>query len=477
MASATTQKTDRIQELLADIERQSANGDFGGFSKTISKCLAPPNAIREVSASGKFWHCLKTLIGRVPTDSDQAVAFALAEIGRLSAALKGETDSLGTMASGLLERRTPSHFCHGDADATKNAARGWRCSGHAVDLSVAIRTAVFAETPKALVPWLELALSASDASTVIEHIASALVEHSATEHESPRNRSSRLQRLLKAVRSALDDDQVELGDRLPSAMAELVAKGFYGVERPVQFPSSAKAVEDLMSLTRQVIRIDLRLLTEPAIYDSTRRASSWLPGGGWPRYTKSAVGAANLRKTLLDGLVILLKQRNPNRALLDSHQMLSSNRRAALAELKAAAEADREIPPDEREWLASGGERSVARAEQEVTDSDNLAIAMALLAVEALARCDLVANADRDGVTEELASRATDVRERTLSVARRRNLRVFGEPGEVVKFSPTAHRLTNSDAAPDDVRIVEPGVESVGRHGARVVVQALVTGS
>ena len=474
-SEAKKQEADRAAELLDDISRQSANGDLGGFSKTITKALAPPKAIHAVVASELFWQHLTALLHATSTDNDQAVALALAEIGRLSGALKSQTDRLGRLASDLLRRRTPSHFCHGDTDAAAFAAKGWACSDHPVDLPVATRTAVMADAPKPLIPWLELALSANEVSSVIEHIADALVETSPSDRKSPKNRSSRVQRLLKAMRSVLDDDRVELDGRVPSAMGRLVAKAFYGVERPAEYPPAAKAVDELMYLTRQVIRMDLRLLTEPAIYDSTSRATSWLPSGGWLRYTRSAAGVAKLRKILLDGLVILLKQRSPNQALLDSHQMLSSNRSAALAELKAAAEADREIPPDEREWLASGGESLVARQEREVTESDDLAIAMALLAVESLTRCELVANADRnDTVTSEMVGRALEVRERLLSVARRRNLRVFGKPGEIVRFSPNAHRLTNTDASPADARVMEPGVESIGEYGARVVVPALV---
>lgn len=473
-SEAKEQEVDRAAALLDDISRQSANGDLGGFSKTITRALAPPKAIHAVAASGLFWQHLAALLD-ASTENDQAVALALAELGRLSGALKPKTDQLGRLASDLLRRRTPSHFCYGDTDATAFAAKGWACSDRPVDLPVATRTAVMADAPKPLVPWLELALSTNEVSSVIEHIADALVENSASDRKSSKNRSSRMQRLLKAMRSVLDGDRVELDGRVPSAMSGLVAKAFYGVERPAEYPPAAKAVEELMNLTRQIIRMDLRLLTEPAIYDSTSRAASWLPSGGWLRFTRSAVGAANLRKILLDGLVILLKQRSPNRALLDSHQMLSSNRSAALAELKAAAEADREIPPDEREWLASGGESLVARQEREVTESDDLAIAMALLAVESLTRCELVTNADRsDTVTSEMVGRALEVRERVLSVARRRNLRVFGKPGEIVRFSPNAHRLTNTDASPADVRVMEPGVESTGEYGARVVVPALV---
>lgn len=470
-------EADRAAELLDDISRQSANGDLGGFSKTITKALAPPKAIHAVAASTLFWQHLTALLHAASTDNDQAVALALAEIGRLSGALKPEKNRLGGLASDLLRRRTPSHFCHGDTDATTFAAKGWACSDRPVDLPVAARTVVMADAPKPLIPWLELALSAGKVSSVIEHVADALVECSPSDRKSPKNRSSRLGRLLKAMRSVLDGDRVELDGRVPSAMAGFVAKAFYGVERPTEYPPAARAVDELMYLTRQIIRMDLRLLTEPAIYDSTRRAARWLPNGGWPRYTKSAVGVTNLRKILLDGLIILLKQRSPNRALLDSHQMLSSSRRAALAELKAAAEADREIPPDEREWLASGGESSVAREEREVSESDDLAIAMALLAVESLAQCELVANGDRNNrATSEMVDHAMEVRERTLSVARRRNLRVFGTPGEVVKFSQNAHRLTDTDAAPSNVRVIEPGVESTGQYGARVVVPALVTG-
>ena len=156
--------------------------------------------------------------------------------------------------------------------------------------------------------------------------------------------------------------------------------------------------------------------------------------------------------------------------------MLSPNIRTALVELKAVAEADREIPANQRVWLASGGEKSVVRAERGMTETDDLAIAMALLAVEALARCEPVANRE-SGDTEAggfgFVRHALEVRDRVQSVARRRDLQLFGEPGDIVKFSPNAHRLATPDAAPDHIRIIEPGVESQGSFGARVVVPAL----
>lgn len=471
MTAGDPHRMDHIARLVAEVEMHAKNSDFGGFSNTVTKCLAPPNVIHDVALDARFWRGIEKLLSEVSHTDDHAVAFALAELGRLAAALKSMAERLGPMAADFLTRHTVRHFSVGDADQTTFAAKGWRCSGRSVDLAVAARTVVMADAPKPLVPWLELALDASDSSAVIEDIASALADLP-SESESPKSRSARLQRLLRALRAVMDDGHLDT--RMPAAIASLAASGFRGVQRPDQYASSAKAVDELMSFVLHVIRMDLRLLTEPAIYNSVERAGGWLPKGGWMRFTKSSPAAAKLRRVLLDGLVILLKQHNPNRALLDSHRMLSSTPRAALAELKAVAEADRGIPAAQQEWLASGGERAVARNERELAETDDIAIAMALLAAEALARCESITSVRTTGTeTTELVRHALETRDRVQSVARRRDLQVFGEPDAIVKFSPNAHRLAAPEAAPDKVRIVQPGVESRGSFGARVVVPAL----
>ena len=471
MASAPA---DLVNELLADVERQAGAGDLGGFSGTITKCLAPPKALHEVAAAPAFWRNTEALMAGVRAENEQAVTLALGELGRLSASLKSHADRLRPLAANLLRRGVPSHFCHGDADLTTFAAKGWVCSGQPVDLAVAVRTVAMADAPKPLVPWLELALSAGDVSTVLDGIASCLRESAAGEAEQGNKRATRVQRLLVALRSALDADRITLDSDVSNALAGLVAKAFRGVPAP-SYAAGAKAAEELMSLALHVIRMDLQLLTEPAIYNSVSGAGSWLPSGGWRRFAKSAPSAARLRKTLLDSLIILLKQGNPNQALLESHRLLSSDSNTALAEAKRAAQADRTIPAKERNWLASGGKTKIARAESALTETDDTVIGMALLAVEALARCELL-DSDRglDAPVRELVERAREARNRVLSVVHRRDLRVFGAPGEDVKFSPQAHQLMGSEAAPDRVVVVEPGVEAAGSFGRHVVVPAIV---
>ena len=463
---------EKASRLIADVELQSRNRDLGGFQATITKCLAPPKVIHEVVSMPTFWPSVKTLFKSLPTDNDAATSLAIAEIGRLHSTLKSRAGPLPPLASYLLERGTPSHFCFGDADQAAFAAKGWACSGRPIDVAVAARTIVKAEAPKPVSQWLELVVSEADVSTVIEHITAELIE---LDPEDAKSRSKRLQRILKALRSSIDPDHAVLGERITAAVADFVSKAFRKAGRPEQYGPSAKPAEDLMTLVLHLIRMDLRLWTEPGVYKSVTGASGWLPDGGWLRFTKSANGGAGrLRRILLDALVTLLKQHNPNRALLQCHRMLAPDPKVAMAELRSRADADRDIPPDERQWLASGGERSVPQEERRVSETDDVAIAMALLAVDPLvSKCRrLEGHAD----ASELVAGVREAHNRVLTVANRRNLRAFGELGEVVRFSPRAHKLAASrEVAPDRVRIVRSGVESQGSFGTRVVVPAIVT--
>ncbi len=471
---AADEKAETVAHLLDDIARQSSAGDLGGFRNTITKCLVPPRRIDDVADDQSFWVQAERLFGGLP-DNDATVAFALAEIGRLQATLNAKIrQRLQPLAKTLLAKRTPLHFCFGDSDQAAFAAKGWACSGHPVDVTVAARTIVLAEGPKPIMPWIDLTMAAG-VSSLLEHITAALADAGATHGESPKKRSVRLQRILKGFRAALDADRVSLDSGVTAAVTEFVAGGYRGIGRPDQYTPAAKTVDELMALVLHLIRMDLKLLTEPAIYNSLARAKGWLPDGGWIRFTRSAAGASRLRRTLLDGVAILLKQHNPNRALLESHRMLSPDRRTALEELQAVADEDRDIPAKERQWLASGGEATLPQEVKEVSENDDAAIASALLAVDALARCALFAAEPGDAETAELVRAARDVRGRVLSVASRRNLRMFGDHGEVVKYSRAAHRLVTPDAAPNDVKVVERGVESVGSFGSRVLVPALVS--
>ena len=218
--------------------------------------------------------------------------------------------------------------------------------------------------------------------------------------------------------------------------------------------------------------MDLQLLTEPATYNAIEGASRWLPDGGWLRLTGSSTPIKKLRRTLLQGLVILLKQRNPNQALLDCHRKLCRSSSDAGAELKATADAHPDIPADMRSWLSTGGKAAFDAIETTVTDSDDQYIARALLSARALTRCAILGSGHADASVTELIERSRELENRVALLAARRRLQAYGVIGETTKFMPHAHRLTQQDAAPDQVEIVAEGIERRARV-SQIVVPAI----
>ena len=182
--------------------------------------------------------------------------------------------------------------------------------------------------------------------------------------------------------------------------------------------------------------------------------------------------------------MLLLEQGRPDDDLLQAHLTLSPNRRIAQKELANAEKSARNLSPELRGWLASGGAKTIKPTAIELDETDDLSIAMALIVADGLRQR---ANADTDIVNdlrfkapvhiETIASvfnMTRDLIDRVSSLAGRRQLRLFGSPGDIVEYSPYAYRLPDDTPLARRVRILSPGVEKCGRSASRVVVPALV---
>ena len=474
MANSNDRGDGPERHLIERIQSAAANHDLGGFASAITECHVQ-KVIRKVAAAPTFWPSVRTIVESIDGEKDEAVLLGLAEVGRLST-LKTKDSPLSGIASDLLARGNPSSFALGrDGDKRYYAALGWRCSGRPVDPVVAARTATFEEKKEqARREWLQMLFSACSVADGIEHVTGALDEITQRDDsESPSSRSSRLQRLVKAIREVLDPDMFALDANSVAAVTRFVEQAFFGLARPDQYGPAAKAVDELALLLLHLIRMDLQLLTEPATYNAIEGASRWLPDGGWLRLTGSSTPIKKLRRTLLQGLVILLKQHNPNQALLDCHRKLCRNSSDAGAELKATADAHPDIPADMRSWLSTAGKATFDVIETTVTDSDDQYIARALLSARALKRCAILATEHADASVNELIERSRELENRVSLLANRRRLEAFGAIGETIRFRPHAHHLTQRNAAPDQVEVVAEGVER--RAGvSQVVVPAIV---
>ena len=479
-----------VESLLREIDLESNNGDLGGFSKTITKALTL-RVIHELAEGPSFWESVDRLVGTIRVEHDSAILMSLAELGRLSVSLKAKAKPVVRISSSLLQRRTPAHFSFGDGDQRYYAAIAWERSGHALLPEVAARTAVLEDTSdKARRTWLRLLIRECGVCGALRRLTSAagdlqwlLLPGSSRSFDSPKERSRRIGLLLKALRTELNADVIEVDDGVVAALSDLVPAAFAYVSRPDRYLDAAKPAEEYMSLLLHLIRMKFRLLTDPAVYEAAVKTRRWLPDGGWRRLTSSSPVMERLRRTLIEGLVLLLKQGKVSRELADVHRQLSSGAQDAKRQLANVARDERDLAPEIRAWLETG-EYGIEDDEIGLSDSDDRAIAVALLAAYELPQVDVrnLANAlDEQSIppkvvkrVQDLVNRSADLKSQVQSLAKRRSLSVFGEAGTKVEFSPHAHRAVDK-AGSSRVTIIKPGVEATARRGSRVIVRAIVS--
>ena len=259
---------------------------------------------------------------------------------------------------------------------------------------------------------------------------------------------------------------------------------FANVPRHDRYQDPAKAADEFISLVLHTIRIKFRLLTEPDIYATVVRTKRWLPDGGWRRITSGSTAVERLRRALIEGLVLLLKQGKVSVELAEIHRQLSPTAQQATSELAGIAVEERDLSPAMRTWLETG-EYGAEDVEIGVSETDDTAIALALLAAYELPTVAASGIPRETGqkptLTPEtvealwdLAGRADELKDRVLSIAKRRSLSVFGDVGSVVEFSPHAHRPTGQVGA-SKVRVVKRGVEATARRGSKVIIRAIVS--
>ena len=183
--------------------------------------------------------------------------------------------------------------------------------------------------------------------------------------------------------------------------------------------------------------------------------------------------------------MLLLEQGKPDYSLLEAHRALSPNKKLAQKELKESEASARNLSPELRSWLVSGGAKMLVAKTAELNETDDLSIAMAMIISNELRhRMDLSVDALLNDIRFKVPIHADTITnvvgltkqlvDRVSFLADRRQLRLFGSPGEIVDFAPHAYRLPDNSPLTRRVQIQSPGVEKLGRSASSVVVPALV---
>ena len=475
-------KNTLVDDLLDRTARSVRQGEICDLRKVVTDALKAKvhHGLIELP---RFREHLSVLVEYAAGQGDEQFVSALAELGRLHSSTRSKCEWVPALAAQLLSVGVPASFQHGDGDQRHHAAVAAVASGVPVEPDVLARAAVEEDKgEKARRVWIKALLERVPLSEVFTYLAGAVAK---TDGMSSQSRSFRLKRILEMLNDQCTQTNIQVDESLCDGFRHFIAKAFADVPRPQEYKTSAIAVEELVKTAVQLIRFRFRLGAEPEFYRAVTIAERWLPEGGWIRLTGTSVGLKQLRQTLLEGLLLLLEQGKPDNELLNAHRALSPDERFAQKELRESERSARNLPPELRRWLVSGGIKAVKTRPVELDETDDLSIAMAMIVADDLRhRTDVNVDTMLDDIRFKAPIHADTITgvvdltrqliDRVSFLADRRQLRLFGSPGEVVEFSPHAYRLPDDAPLTRRVQIQSPGVEKRGRSASRVVVPALV---
>ena len=479
-------RDDAKRVLVADLLQRTASAvgeaDLGALRGVCTDALKA-KVLHDLAKSPEFREHLALLCEHIAGHGEEQLVLTLAELGRLRSAIRSNCEWISDLAARILAVGVPTTFQYGDGDQRHHAAVAVVTSGFPVRSDI-LATAIVDEEKgeKARRVWVEALLENAALSDFFDGVTQAFAETNGMSGEA---RSLRIQRILDALNERITQADIRIDENFHSGFRNFVAKAYFHVPRPREYRTSTAAVEELVKASVHFIRLKFRLGADPDFYRAVSLAERWLPEGGWMRLTATSVGLKQLRKYLIEGLLLLLEMGKPDDALLEAHRLLSPSRKFAQEELCGAEKSAQNLSPDVRRWLASGGTRKVVAKSAELDETDDLSIAMAMIVADNLHHRS---GAGIDAILDDIRFKAPlhfetitgvvdlsrQLIDRVTFLADRRQLRLFGSPGEVVDFSPHAYRLPENKPLTRRVQVQSPGVEKRGRSASRVIVPALV---
>ena len=468
-----------VSDLLLRMAAFAEQGDICGVQQCITDAWNGNVLPKLASAPG----CERSFeaLTRYPAGlADSELVLILADLGRLPESIWSSGGWGAEIANRLLTNRVPVSFLYGDAKQRTRTAKVVRASGAPIGGVALARAAVEEKRgEEARREWVSALVCSERLSRAFEFLGSAVAETGTVGDA----RSDRVQRLLRVLHSAMASLDIDVDDDICEGVSRFIRHA-HACPKEGQYGPSALAAEALFDVASQLLRHRYRLGAEATFFATVAQVSRWLPGGGWRRLTRSSPGLQRLRKALIEGLLLLLERGRPDRDMVAAHALLCPSHEVAREELRQAEESARDVSPELREWLVTGGASTAKAATFVLDETDDLSIAMALISADQL----LNRAVEDTGMVNDLRFRAPvhvdtitalfssarELADRVTALAGRRQLSLFGCPGDVVEFSPHAYRLPDDAPLTRRVKIVAPGVEKSGRAASKVVVPALV---
>ena len=326
-----------------------------------------------------------------------------------------------------------------------------------------------------------------DIAEVVGALREALEKTEFTTKKPGDSMGRRLIRVLSALNASLALADKRVGEDAGNEIRLLVVRAFRVAGRPESSRVREGVVEQVAALTHAIIRMDFSHGGRGSTYQALSVVSRWFTAYEWRDICESSQAIRHVRKDVRASLVILMELGKADDRLRDALTMAVGSRETAAAICRAIATERPGIPDDVRDWLVGAPQRiRIASAVESRERAVDEVLAELLIVMRRLTRAAEMVRADvlpdisivlpqqakplsrLTGLAEEMASK--------LGLAAEwRSLRVRGETGQEVEFSPIEHKRDTGDARSRRVRLLGPVVERISEDGVpRIVLKARV---
>jgi len=297
------------------------------------------------------------------------------------------------------------------------------------------------------------------------------------------SRARRLLRLLRALSGPVRDTDLELGERSGKQLADLAKVGELGVRDEPTLRS--QLAEATLEATSDIIRLHFVAATNPETYAGALAVRAWFVPASWPDELHATL--VRLGRQISGAIELLAKQGVADDRLRDVLVVILGEF-AAKARLSRLSEELSGIDDDVRRWLSFGTSRTMrntnAVVEEGVYSIADAIIGELLRTASRAERTFDLEGPDLAKVLEILDPPQAEAAGRIIAQARalaglartlavQRNLRLRGEVGDEVDYSPHEHELGSRSVGSRRVRLRSPGVErSVTGQPLEIVLKA-----
>lgn len=456
------------------------------------KELMKGGAIHSVRNDLRFAKGVEEAVRGIQSDVDpKQKLLALTVLARIGSRIKAERNELGRELAAALRTPPPKLSELGDAEDRAYAAQTLKWASGDWVVPYLARSIVEEETGEKARSELVQALfaNASDLASTFDALRKPLAEWRPDTEAPGDSVAKRLKRILSAVRREILQAEGPTGDDVGGVIEGLVSDAFRNVGQPTSPDASADVTAEVAMFLHDLVRTRFSLAAEGSTYGALRVPSRWFLEGRWPAEARKSLEI--LSRDIEEAIALLAKQGITDQELLKSLSLVEGSREGALRITSRIADHMTGLPREIVEWLRRGRVTGRVRGTDLMAESSQLTAdpALALLLIDSRRLAQMLDGPGQDLLNEvrvfepnletstaALLNRAKALAEGIRALGSKRSLRMRGEPGEVVDYSPVEHEGVGGPiAGARRVRILRPLVERIRTNNiAEIVIKAAV---